>query len=59
MCVCVLQGVSGEPGSRGKMGRPVKFCLNILYRYIIIIDIYIYIIIVIIIIIIIIIDKPF
>lgn len=27
-----LQGIPGEPGKRGKMGRPVKFCLNILYR---------------------------
>lgn len=27
-----FQGISGEPGKRGKMGRPVKFCLNILYR---------------------------
>lgn len=27
-----FQGIPGEPGKRGKMGRPVKFCLNILYR---------------------------
>lgn len=26
-----FQGIPGEPGKRGKMGRPVKFCLNILY----------------------------